>query len=108
MLAALPEAEARIRLRTAPLPARTPLTRTGPEAILAELSRIRAEGFVMIDPEVELGLRSVAVPLVNTRGQVVAALNLSRAAGPESVAAMAARLVPELRAVAADLCGLLR
>ena len=108
MLAALPEAEARVRLGTAPLPARTPLTLTGPEAILAELSRIRAEGFALIDQEVELGLRSVAVPLVNARGQVVAALNLGLAAGPEPLEAMAARLVPELRAVAAELRGLLR
>lgn len=108
MLAALPEAEVRARLGAAPLPARTPLTLTAPEAILAELVRIRAEGFAMIDQEVELGLRSVAVPLANARGQVVAALNLGLAAGPESLEAMAARLVPELRAVAAGLRGLLR
>ncbi|MFC3084601.1 IclR family transcriptional regulator domain-containing protein [Tabrizicola soli] len=108
MLAALPEAEARARLGTRALPARTPLTLTEPGTILAELARIRTDGFALIDQEVELGLRSVAVPLVNARGQVVAALNLGLAAGPESLAAMAARLVPELRAVAAGLRGLLR
>ncbi len=108
MLAALPEAEARARLGTPPLPARTPLTLTEPGTILTELAPIRTDGFALIDQEVELGLRSVAVPLVNARGQVVAALNLGLAAGPESLAAMAARLVPELRAVAAGLRGLLR
>lgn len=108
MLAHLPESEARARIGTAPLPARTPRTLTAPDDVMAELARIRAQGFAVNDQEVELGLRSVAVPLANARGQVIAALNLGFAAGPEPMADIAARLVPELQGVAAQLRGLLR
>ncbi|MDX5350782.1 MAG: helix-turn-helix domain-containing protein [Paracoccaceae bacterium] len=108
LLAALPEAEARARIGVAALPARTARTLTDPAAILAEVARVREQGFALIDQEVEIGLRSVAVPLVNARGQVIAALNVGLAAGPESLARLAARLVPELQAVAAQLRGLLR
>ena len=40
--------------------------------------------------------------------QVIAALNLGRAAGPEPMADVAQRLLPELQAVAMQLRGLLR
>lgn len=108
MLAALPEAEAMALVDSAPRPARTALTLTDPAAIMAELSRVRGQGFAVIDQEVEMGLRSLAVPLTNTRGQVIAALNVGLAAGPEPMADIAARLVPDLQAVAAQLRGLLR
>ena len=108
MLAALPQAEARTRLEAAPRPARTVFTLTGMDALMAEITRVRAQGFSVIDQEVELGLSSMAVPLTNARGQVIAALNLGRATGKEPIADVAARLLPELRAVATQLRGLLR
>lgn len=108
LLAALPEADAKLRVGTAPLPARTPHTLTDPAQIAAELALVRAQGFAAIDQEVELGLRSVAIALTNARGQTIAALNIGLAAGPEPLDAIAARLVPELRTVAAQLRGFLR
>lgn len=108
MLAALPEVEARSRLETAPRPARTPQTLTGIEDVMAEIARVRLQGYAVIDQEVEVGLCSMAVPLMNARGQVIAALNLGRAAGPEPMADVAQRLLPELQTVAAQLRGLLR
>lgn len=108
MLAALPATAAMDVIGSSPLPARTPRTLTDPAAILSELAQVRDQGFAVIDQEVELGLRSVAVPLVNARGQIIAALNVGLAAGPEPIADLAARLVPDLSAVAAQLRGLLR
>jgi IclR family transcriptional regulator, pca regulon regulatory protein len=108
MLAALPEAAARALIGSAPLPARTPRTLTEPKALMAELARIRAEGYAVNDQEVELGLRSIAVPLSNARGQVIAALNIGFAAGPEPMDTVIAALVPYLRAVAAQLGAVLR
>ncbi len=108
MLAALPESDARARIGAGPLPARTPRTLTDPEAVMAELARIRSQGYAVNDQEVEIGLRSVAVPLANARGQVIAALNVGFAAGPELVGEITARLVPDLQAVAARLRGVLR
>lgn len=80
LLSALSEAEARAVLGSHELPARTQHTRTDPEDILSEIARIRARGFAVIDQEVELGLRSIAVPVLNSRGKVVAALNVGVAA----------------------------
>lgn len=76
LLAALPEAEARRRLGPGPLPARTPLTLTDPEAVMRRLAQVRADGHALNDQEIEIGLRSIAVPVLSARGKVVAALNI--------------------------------
>lgn len=107
LLAALSEAEARARLGEAPLPARTPRTLTAPDAIMAELAAVRASGFAAIDQEVETGLCSVAVPLTDSRGKTVAALNVGFPAGQDGIGSMEERLLPRLRHVARDLRGML-
>lgn len=76
LLAALPEEEARRRLGPGPLPARTPLTLTDPEAVMRRLAQVRADGHALNDQEIEIGLRSIAVPVLSARGKVVAALNI--------------------------------
>jgi len=91
LLAALPEAAARDILDTGPLPARTELTLTDPERIIAELARIRAQGYAVINQEVEMGLCSIAVPVLNARGRTIAALNIGR-----SAAAAPFDLLPDL------------
>lgn len=80
MLASLPEEEARSILALRPLERRTPQTRSSVEDIVAELKAVRAQGHAVIDQEVEIGLRSIAVPVLNGRGQTVAALNTGVAA----------------------------
>lgn len=59
------------------LTALTSHTITSPERLRLELLRTRAQGYAMVDQELELGLRTIAVPLRNYRGDVVAALNVS-------------------------------
>ncbi|WP_334174541.1 IclR family transcriptional regulator [Pseudoxanthobacter sp.] len=108
MLAALPEAEARALLGPGPLPARSPFTRTDPEAVMAELARVRSDGFAVIDQEVEAGLRSIAVPVLNARGRTVAALNVGLAAGRAAPEALAGLFLPRLQAVQAELRRMLR
>jgi IclR family pca regulon transcriptional regulator len=76
LLAPLPGDQARALLSSTPLPARTPHTLTDPEAILSELGRVKNQGYALIDQEVEMGLRSIAVPLFNARGITVAAVNV--------------------------------
>ena len=108
LLAALPEAEVRALLAAHPPVARTSFTRTEPEALLVELAQVRVQGFALIDQEVELGLRSVAVPLLNVHGRAVAALNVGLAAGQTPLETTAASLLPALRAVAAETRAVLR
>lgn len=80
LLAALPEAEARALLDRSDLSPRTPRSLTDPGEIMARIAQARTEGHAVIDQEVETGLRSIAVPLFNAHGKVVAALNTGVAA----------------------------
>ncbi|MEE2868266.1 MAG: IclR family transcriptional regulator C-terminal domain-containing protein, partial [Pseudomonadota bacterium] len=69
------------------LTALTPKTLTRVDAILAELASIRSQGFATIDQEVEPGLCSIAVPVLNSHGHTIAALNIgysSTSATPET------------------------
>ncbi|RWR50182.1 IclR family transcriptional regulator [Sinirhodobacter ferrireducens] len=96
LLAALPEPEARALIDASDLSPRTPFSRTDPEEIIAEIVRVRAQGYALIDQEVELGLRSLAVPLISARGRVVAALNTGVAAIQAEPDALAALYLPAL------------
>ncbi|MDZ7907708.1 MAG: IclR family transcriptional regulator C-terminal domain-containing protein [Gemmobacter sp.] len=107
LLAALPEAGAEAILRAAPMAARTPHTLTEAAAVLRELARIRAQGYAVNDQEVEIGLRSIAVPLVNARGRVVAAINLGLAAASLPAEAIPDRFLPALRRAQAELRGMI-
>ena len=89
LLSALPELEARALVERADLTPRTVRSLTAPDEIMAELGRVRAQGHAIIDQEVEIGLRSIAVPVFDGRGRTVAALNTGVAAfhaGPEDLA----------------------
>ena len=103
LLAALPEAEARAIVEASDLKANTPFTKTEPDALLEELARVRRQGYALIDQELEIGLRSIAVPLENTRGRVVAALNIGAPAAHAAADEMVERYLPAMRAVQAAL-----
>lgn len=107
LLAALPETEAAARLGTAALPARTPRTLTDPAAIMVELSRIRAQGHALIDQEVEIGLQSIAVPVLTARGRVVAALNIGLSTSTCPPGKLVAQFLPALQQVQATLRAIL-
>ena len=59
----------------------------------------------MIDQELEIGLRSLAAPVLGARGQVLAAINVSTTAGagPIDDENLARRLVDTAAAIAEDL-----
>jgi IclR family pca regulon transcriptional regulator len=80
LLAARPEDEALELVERSDLTPRTPASLTDPSEILARVAQVRAIGHALIDQEVELGLRSIAVPLFDMRGRVIAALNTGVAA----------------------------
>ena len=103
LLAALPDAEARALLCSSKLKANTPHTITDPDSLMAVLADIREAGYAVIDQELEIGLCSIAVPLENARGQVVAALNIGAPAALVPAAEMPKRYLPALRAVQAAL-----
>lgn len=108
LLAALPEAEARAVIERSNLSPRTVHSRTMPEEVMAEVAKARVQGYAIADQEVEIGLRSLAIPVLTARGKVVAALNTGMAAVPADPAATVAQYLPALLKVQDGLRRVLR
>lgn len=107
LLASLSDAEIRKILKDQPPRKRTPNTITSPEKILQLVKRARTEGFAIVDQEIEIGLRSIAVPLFDSRGRTVAALNAGVAAVQDSAGELKHLYLDKLIAVQAALKPLL-
>jgi len=107
LLAAMPPAAARGLLERSERPANTPKTKTDLTALMDELALVARQGYAVIDEELELGLRSIALPLLNARGETVAALNIGAQAARIGVDAMVAQYLPQMRAVQQELQPLL-
>jgi IclR family pca regulon transcriptional regulator len=63
-------------LRTARMPAMTERTTTDPALVASILDEVRAQGFALVDQELEDGVRSIAAPLRDRSGRVIAAVNV--------------------------------
>ncbi|MDM9645725.1 IclR family transcriptional regulator C-terminal domain-containing protein [Rhizobium sp. S163] len=107
LLAALPSERALELLSAGQLAQRTPKTQTDVAELQRILQDVKAAGYAFIDQEVEIGLRSIAVPLVGARGQTLAALNVGLAATEEPMHAMVSRYLPALLRIKAELSGIL-
>ena len=87
-----------------PLTDRTLVSR---EELIAELDRVREQGWALVDGELEPGLRSVAAPVRGRDGRVIAAVNVSSSATRDSVERLVREYVPRLltttAAIDADL-----
>lgn len=107
LLATLPQDQAAALLAAVPLVARTPFTLTDPDAILHELETVRLQGYAAVDQEVEIGLRSIAVPLKNARGLVVAALNTGLPISDETMPVVVEHYLGALLETSRELAGIL-
>jgi IclR family pca regulon transcriptional regulator len=56
---------------------RTSKTIVKPALIVREISNSRTSGFAISDEELELGMRSLAVPVHDADGKIIAALSVS-------------------------------
>ncbi|MBE1874181.1 helix-turn-helix domain-containing protein [Myceligenerans sp. TRM 65318] len=81
----------------------TPRTLTTPHALRAELARVREQGHALVDQELEEGLRSLAVPIRDAEGGVVAAVNVSAPVRRGDVEAFVTEILPPLRRAAAEI-----
>ncbi|MGW0823207.1 IclR family transcriptional regulator domain-containing protein [Streptomyces sp. NPDC002845] len=103
ILAHLPEEEIAERLsRADPIPL-TARTIVSPDALTAELRRVRRQGYAIVDQELEEGLRSVAAPVRGRDGDVVAAVNIPVHASRNSVDSVRRDLLPHLLATVARI-----
>jgi len=76
LLANLPEEQARDVLESSDRQRFTDNTLTTVKALMAELKKVRAQGYAYIDQELEQSSRSIAVPVRNFSGETVAAVTV--------------------------------
>jgi IclR family pca regulon transcriptional regulator len=96
LMSALSDEEIEYRLKRMARPALTAQTKTEPAAILEEIHWVRRYGFSINDQELELGLRSIAVPVRNGQGELIAAISLSVTTARMSRDEVVNTLLPEL------------
>jgi IclR family transcriptional regulator, pca regulon regulatory protein len=102
LLASLPPVELDRYLASYKLEPILPRTITDVRKFRAELRRVRAQGYALVNQELEEGLVAIAVPVHNRSGHVRAAINLSTHVGRKSIEDMR-ELVPRVQQAAADI-----
>lgn len=107
LLAHLAPPELDAYLERVPLKAMTERTVVNPQRLKQILSGIRADGYAIVDEELEIGLRSIAVPVRGASGNVLAALNIGAHAARVSKRKMQQEFLPALLQGAQDLSILL-
>lgn len=107
MLAAMPEADLNAyfeRVTVRPYTDRTVVSVPRLREILAETAR---DGYAIVEEELEIGLRSIAVPVRGASGAVMAALNVGAQATRVTRSQMEQTFLPVLLNAAAELSVLL-
>ncbi|MFF7895175.1 IclR family transcriptional regulator C-terminal domain-containing protein [Streptomyces sp. NPDC007907] len=82
------------------LPALTPHTIKDKQTLEQTLAVVRSQGYALVDEELEEGLRSLAVPIRDRSGRVVAALNTAMHASRRTPRECVTDLLPELTGTA--------
>jgi IclR family transcriptional regulator, pca regulon regulatory protein len=108
LLAALSAEEVEAVLTHAsPLARYTPKSVVDPTALLREIDVVRRQGWALVDQELEMGLRSIAVPIVDASGRAVAALNIGTHASRWPIQKLTQEVLPLLKQTAASISSLL-
>jgi IclR family pca regulon transcriptional regulator len=81
----------------------SPRSITDEAELRAEIDRVRRQGYAMVDQELEIGLRSIAAPIRDRTGRVIAAVNASAHASRRSLEDMRRDMLPPLLATAARI-----
>ena len=105
LLAALDDDQLQDYLAHAELQAKTSRTLHTPEALWECLQRVRHQGWCIVDQELEQGLRSLAVPVYDSAGHVLAAMNVSTHAGRVPVSELEKRYLPLMLSASRELSG---
>jgi IclR family pca regulon transcriptional regulator len=108
LLAYLPQDQLEAYLARAHFVQHTPRTITSADKLRLSLRNVRRNGYALVDQELEVGLRSIAVPVQAPNGRVVATVNMSGHAPRMPMLDMQTRFLPHLRAAASELSVFLR
>jgi len=103
LLADLPPRQLDAFLAKAQLKAYTERTLTSPEKLREQLEQVRQADYAIADRLMETGVRSIAVPVRNAAGTVVAGINVIVETGRVSLRDMRTLYLPQLQSAAAEL-----
>jgi IclR family pca regulon transcriptional regulator len=103
LLAGLPDDELEAYLAAVSMTPLTARTLTSVDALRAEVAKVRAQGWALVNQELEEGLRALAAPVRDRSGRVVAAVNVSAHASRTSLETMRRDLLPPLQKTAARI-----
>ena len=81
----------------------TAMTTVDRDQLRQVLVQVRQDGYAAVDQELELGLRSVAAPIRDRRGSVIAALNVSAHATSVSLEQLRSDFLPHVLATAREI-----
>ncbi|WP_079201328.1 IclR family transcriptional regulator [Pseudomonas sp. CC6-YY-74] len=105
LLAALDDDSLRDYLNHADLQVKTSRTLHTPQALWECLQQVRQQGWCLVDQELEQGLRSLAVPVYDSSGHVLAAMNVSTHAGRVPASELQQRFLPIMLNASRELSG---
>lgn len=103
ILAGLPDAELDSFLERAPLNPPTERSLADRDALRQAVLDVRRQGYALVDQELEEGVRSVAAPLRDRSGRVLAGMNVSTHAGRVTLRDVRTEILPLLLATARDI-----
>jgi IclR family pca regulon transcriptional regulator len=89
-------------------PGLTPATRTGLEDLATIIDGVRRDGYCVVNQELDFGLNSIAVPVYNSMGRVVAAMNVASSPSRVPAEEMVERYLPALQELQKQLRPLIR
>lgn len=107
LLASRPEAELERLLKTSRPRKHTPKTKTGYRELLREIAKVRAQGYALNDEELEIGLRAIAVPVADSRGEAALAMSVSLHSARMTAAQMIQKILPVLQSGSRTLSAML-
>jgi IclR family pca regulon transcriptional regulator len=107
LLAALSDKELDTFLATAKLEGHTRNTITDPEELRDAIEKVRRSNYCLVDEELEIDLRTLAIPIQNAPGRVIAAMNIGARASLTSRKQMLDEYLPVMRNAAANMRPLL-
>lgn len=103
LLSDLPGPELRTFLQSARIVRHTAKSMVDPTELEAEIGRVAEQGYAVIDEELEIGLRSIAVPIRDRSKRIVAAINISTQSSRFTPEEMRREILPHLRQAARSI-----
>ncbi|WP_024588604.1 IclR family transcriptional regulator C-terminal domain-containing protein [Aliihoeflea sp. 2WW] len=100
ILSGLSETDLAAFLARARITAKTDRTVTDPAELARLIAKARTDGYAIVDQELEIGLRSIAVPIRDRTGAIVAAINVSTQSARMPLSEMEREFLPLLKTAA--------